>query len=101
MRVSFVVLSVLSVIASSSAAALESRDYYYYPQCYYSCREKYSYSTYGCSSYDDYKCLCSNSGWSDSLHTCSKSYCQSDDYSKSKESIYYYCKKYGYSLSGW
>ncbi|KAF8962124.1 hypothetical protein BDZ97DRAFT_2059781 [Flammula alnicola] len=93
MRVSFVVLSVLGVIASASATALESRDSYYYPQCCYDCMNSYSYWDYGCSSSDDYECLCSNSDWKDSMHSCFKRNCYRDDYRRGKKSIHHYCRK--------
>ncbi|KAF8960795.1 hypothetical protein BDZ97DRAFT_1831900, partial [Flammula alnicola] len=110
MRVSFIVLSILGVIVSTSATALESRDGQgrgggsgggrLYPQCYSSCMSR-DRETYGCSSSKNSLCLCSNTGWSDSMHSCFKSNCRGEDHSRSKDLIYSYCKKAGYSLSGW
>ncbi|KAF8971058.1 hypothetical protein BDZ97DRAFT_2054819 [Flammula alnicola] len=131
MRVSFIVFSILGVIAYSSATALESRD-----------RHRGGGNGGGDSgggggggsgsrgghggggiggshgggdsycppmtptgacltSTTDYGCLCSNSGWSDNTRRCFKSNCHGSDYRQAKDFIYSSCKKAGHSLSGW
>ncbi|KAF8962127.1 hypothetical protein BDZ97DRAFT_2076610 [Flammula alnicola] len=132
MRVSFIVLSILGVIVSTSATALESRDgggwnggggnggggnggggnggggnggsgnggggnYGSYPQCADQCLNR---DTFGCSPFD-YRCLCSNSRWSDSIRRCFKRNCHDGDFSRGRNTVLKHCEQVRHPLQGW
>ncbi|KAF8957731.1 hypothetical protein BDZ97DRAFT_1844882 [Flammula alnicola] len=78
MRVSFIVLSILGVIASASAIALESRDGGR-PQCCDDCFNRDDNDNFGCKSRDDFECLCNNNDWCDGMEKCFRENCDNDE----------------------
>ncbi|KAF8957726.1 hypothetical protein BDZ97DRAFT_2062060 [Flammula alnicola] len=78
MRVSFIVLTILGVIASSSAIALESRNGGN-PQCCDDCFDCDDNDNFGCKSRDDFECLCKNNDWCDGMEKCFRDKCDNDD----------------------